>query len=719
MQSHSGKTIWFTGLSGSGKSTLSLMLENILESRGVSVVLLDGDTLRSGLNRDLGFSTLDRAENIRRAGEVAKILADAGHTVVAAFITPLESLRSAVRGLFEPGRYVEIFLECPLSICEARDVKGLYCRARSGEIPEFTGISAPFENPTQSDLTVTTGEQTVEESLNMTVGWLETRFPDLRLNCSPRFGGSRARRKVAVIGLDSVAPSLIFGEADKDLPNLKSLIDHGIWGPLASIDPPATMPAWTTMTTGKDPGELGLYGFRNRLDYGYGEMITVNDSHVEAPRVWDYLEEFGLSSILIGIPQTHPPSAHRGITIAGVPVPDLETPSTYPADFATDVKRAADGEYLTDVKDFRSSDKESLLNALYTMVEGRFRVARNFLVHEPWNFFMMVEIAPDRLHHGFWPHFNPDHRLYVPGNPCESAVRDFYKYLDSCIGSLLALLEDDTTVMVVSDHGARNVVGAVCINEWLIRNGFLFLREQPDIERPLSPEMIDWTKTKAWGEGGYCGRIFLNVSGREPQGTIKSSEYEQVRDELAELLRTMKDENGMSLANQVLKPEAIYRSCRNVPADLMVYFDDLGRCAVSTVGHGKILRSGNDIGLDDANHAPQGIFISARMWEVRKGMKRGRRVENASCLDITPSILHEFGLTAPRDLAGKVISIDESYHVSDSSSAKRTTDQGKKARPARTEAAKCYSPEEEEIIKNRLTELGYLSSASCGVRPSK
>ena len=152
MDSHSGKTIWFTGLSGSGKSTLSSMLKIVLESRGDPVVLLDGDALRSGLNRDLGFSALDRAENIRRAAEVAKILCDAGHTVLAAFITPLESLRQAVRSLFRPDAFVEVFLDCPLAVCETRDPKGLYCRARKGDIPEFTGISSPFERPCASEL---------------------------------------------------------------------------------------------------------------------------------------------------------------------------------------------------------------------------------------------------------------------------------------------------------------------------------------------------------------------------------------------------------------------------------------------------------------------------------------------------------------------------------------------------------------------------------------
>jgi adenylylsulfate kinase len=185
MRCHTGMTIWFSGLSGSGKSTLSSLLKTVLESRAVPVILLDGDLLRSGLSSDLGFSREDRAENIRRAAEVAKILSDAGHTVIAAFITPLESLRKAVRGLFEPTRYVEIFLDCPLETCESRDPKGLYCRARAGDILDFTGIGSPFEQPSAPELVVPTGHQTVEESLGLVIGFLERRFPDLLCETSP------------------------------------------------------------------------------------------------------------------------------------------------------------------------------------------------------------------------------------------------------------------------------------------------------------------------------------------------------------------------------------------------------------------------------------------------------------------------------------------------------------------------------------------------------
>ncbi len=709
MVAQSGRTIWFTGLSGSGKSTLSSMLQLVLESRGGSVVLLDGDALRSGLNRDLGFSALDRAENIRRAAEVAKILCDAGHTVLSAFITPLESIRQAVRGLFEPGAFVEIFLDCPLSVCETRDPKGLYCRARKGEIPEFTGISSPFETPCASELVVPTGGQTVEESLNEILGFLEHRYPHPALDCSRDRGRlpRRSQRKVAVIGLDSVPPSLIFEEWGEDLPTLRALMEHGMWGRLQSTDPPITIPAWTTMTTGKDPGELGLYGFRNRQGNDYRDMVTVNSSHVTVPRVWNYLEDAGSPSILLGIPQTYPPQPHKGITVSGFPVPASCTEFTYPSQLAAELRNIAGGEYLPDVKDFRNRTEDSLLSDMYSMAERRFRIAGEFLLHRPWEFFMMVEIAPDRLHHGFWRYLDTNHRSDNPGSPYSNVIKDFYKFLDSRIGSLLALLDDETTVMVASDHGARSSLGGVCINEWLIRNGFLVLRESPCTETPLTTDLVDWSRTAAWSEGGYYARIFLNVKGREPQGLVEPSRYEDLRAELAARLQQMTDEDGKLFENRVLKPQEIYQACRNVPPDLMVYFDGLSRRSIGTVGHGEILRSPKGQGLDHANHDPQGIFIMTRMSDLRGGIRMGRRVERVSCLDITPTILREFGLPVPPDLHGSPVNIDAVEDTPNRGGSQPLHIDGPTQPGVKHEAAG-FTAEEEKMVTQRLIELGYV-----------
>ena len=151
---HGGQTVWFTGLSGSGKSTLAFAVEEALVARGVAAYVLDGDNVRFGLNRDLGFSATDRTENVRRIGEVCRLFQDAGLVVLSAFISPYRADRDAVRALHPEGSFVEVFVDTPLEICEARDVKGLYARARTGEISEFSGISAPYEAPEAPDITV-------------------------------------------------------------------------------------------------------------------------------------------------------------------------------------------------------------------------------------------------------------------------------------------------------------------------------------------------------------------------------------------------------------------------------------------------------------------------------------------------------------------------------------------------------------------------------------
>ncbi|MFO7654519.1 MAG: adenylyl-sulfate kinase [Candidatus Krumholzibacteriia bacterium] len=153
---HKGAVLWFTGLSGAGKSTLARLVEKELFLRRCHTYILDGDNVRHGLNRDLGFSPEDRNENIRRIGEVARLFLDAGSICITAFISPYRSDRQRARDIMPPGAFIEIYCRCPLDICEQRDPKGLYRRARAGEIPEFTGISAPYEEPEDPEIVVET-----------------------------------------------------------------------------------------------------------------------------------------------------------------------------------------------------------------------------------------------------------------------------------------------------------------------------------------------------------------------------------------------------------------------------------------------------------------------------------------------------------------------------------------------------------------------------------
>jgi len=254
----------------------------------------------------------------------------------------------------------------------------------------------------------------------------------------------------------------------------------------------------------------------------------------------------------------------------------------------------------------------------------------------------------DRIHHGFWRYFDKTHRLYEPGNKYETAVFDYYRLIDTEIGRTLDGLKD-TSVMVVSDHGAKTMVGAICINEWLQREGYLTLKEKPAERVRLSGDMIDWSRTSAWGEGGYYSRIFLNVRGREPEGQIAPEDYEAFRDELAARLEALEDENGNCINTKVFKPENIYREVRNIPPDLIVHLGNLDWRSAGSVGVGSIHLFENDTGPDDANHAQEGIFI----WD--RGGPEVNVGEVASIYDVAPTVLRFFGLDVPEEMIGRAL----------------------------------------------------------------
>jgi adenylylsulfate kinase len=175
LNKHRAKLLWFTGLSGSGKSTLAHALEEELHQRSCHTYVFDGDNVRHGLCSDLGFSVEDRTENIRRIGEMAKLFVDAGVIALTAFISPIREDRDRARGLFPHGDFIEVYVKCSLEACEERDVKGLYKKARAGEIPHFTGISSPYEAPLKAEITIDTENRTVEECVTEIIGNLEER----------------------------------------------------------------------------------------------------------------------------------------------------------------------------------------------------------------------------------------------------------------------------------------------------------------------------------------------------------------------------------------------------------------------------------------------------------------------------------------------------------------------------------------------------------------
>jgi len=175
LNEHKSAILWFTGLSGAGKSTLAHAVEDHLHKLGIRTFVLDGDNIRQGLCKDLGFSDADRTENIRRIGEVSKLMLDAGVVVMTAFISPFRKDRQLVRDLVKKGDFIEIFCQAPLSVCEERDPKGLYKKARAGQIPEFTGISSPYEEPENPELIVETDDNSVDECVELIIIYLKNK----------------------------------------------------------------------------------------------------------------------------------------------------------------------------------------------------------------------------------------------------------------------------------------------------------------------------------------------------------------------------------------------------------------------------------------------------------------------------------------------------------------------------------------------------------------
>ncbi len=440
--------------------------------------------------------------------------------------------------------------------------------------------------------------------------------------------------RLVIIGLDCAEPSLVFERWRDDLPNLSRLMQQGSYGRLESCIPAITVPAWSCMMSGRDPGELGIYGFRNRGDRSYQRMVVADGRAVKAPRLWDILGEAGWRVAVLGVPGTFPPRAVNGALASCFLTPNTGVEYTYPPELAQQIKSWV-GDYLLDVPGFRSEDKERILRDIYTLCDQRFSVARHLLEEYSPDLLMMVEMGVDRIHHALWKHMDARHPLYVPGSSLSEAIHDYYRHVDGRIGELLSGCDEQTAVLVVSDHGARPLMGGVCLNEWLITEGYLALKETPTNPVPLDAAAVDWGRTRAWGAGGYYGRIFMNVRGREPEGAIAPAEYERERAALAERLSAMPGPAGLPLGNRVFTPQQLYRSVRGVAPDLIVYLGDLAWRAVGTVGGGALYTVENDTGPDDANHAQYGLMI---FYDPQRP-GNGRYVEGAQIYDVLPTLL--------------------------------------------------------------------------------
>jgi predicted AlkP superfamily phosphohydrolase/phosphomutase len=477
--------------------------------------------------------------------------------------------------------------------------------------------------------------------------------------------------KILVLGLDCAAPEILF--ADERLVNTRRLMSLGAWGRLESVIPPITVPAWMCYATSQDPGSLGVYGFRNRTDHSYAGLGFATSKSIQELAIWDQLAREGKRSVIIGVPPNFPPRKVNGISVGCFLTPgtsDPAVPWTQPLEAAEEINRLV-GEYEPDIKGFRTDDKSWLRDAIFRMSRKYWTVVKHYVAKKDWDYLQCVDIGLDRVHHGFWKYHDPEHVLHEPDSPYKDVIRDYYLHLDHEIGLVLELVDDETVVLVMSDHGARRLDGGFCINEWLVREGLLVLHEYPSAVTPFEKLKVNWAETSAWSEGGYYARIFINVRGREAEGRV--AEYQAFRDELK--VRLERAVPGTT----VFRPEEIYQSVRNVAPDLIVHFGGLAYRSIGGVGYGPehltILE--NDTGPDDCNHAQFGAFILASRNLPLQG-----EIEGARLLDLAPTLLELAGTDVPSSMQGRSL-------IGAAVRGELTLDQ-------------------EQIIRERLSGLGYL-----------
>jgi predicted AlkP superfamily phosphohydrolase/phosphomutase len=462
-------------------------------------------------------------------------------------------------------------------------------------------------------------------------------------------GVTPSKPRLLVLGLDSVPPKILFDQFLPQMPHVRELLARSNYGTLRSIDPPITVPAWAVMFSGVDPGTLGIYGFRHRRPGSYFDQYVPSSKTILQPQVWDLLSRAGRRVCIVGMPPGYPPPVVNGVYISDFLTPDKTADYVSPASLRPELEAVTNG-YEFDVL-FRAGDRERVGREVIEMTRKHFAAARHLWAKEPWDFFALHEIGPDRIHHALWKYFDPHHPRFEENPALRTLAEQYYEMLDREIATFLSGVPQEVKVMFVSDHGSQAMAGCFCINDWLIQKGYLVLRgPPPPAGTPLEKAAIDWPKTRAWGAGGYYARIFLNVRGREPQGLLEPTEVEAFTGLLTKELGEVRRPDGDLLGSEVKRPSEVYHQVNGDAPDMMVYFGNVAWRSAGTIGYPSLFLEENDTGPDDAVHSFDGIYVV-----VDPSEKRPSPGPTQNLMDIAPTVLTYFGQPVPGHVQGKAI----------------------------------------------------------------
>ena len=416
--------------------------------------------------------------------------------------------------------------------------------------------------------------------------------------------------RVAFFGIDGVPYSMLSDHFD-EFENLAAVAEEGSAGAIDSIVPPESSACWPSLTTGKNPGETGVYGFQDREIGSYDTYVPMGRD-VQADRVWDRVQSEGRDATVMNVPVTFPPQRNVQRMVSGFLSPGIDK-AAYPDDLA-DYLQEIDYEIDTNAKLGHQDDKSEFIENAHETLDARFEAFKRYVEQDDWDLFFGVFMTTDRVNHFLYKDYERDGEY-------KEAFLDFYRKLDDYLGRLRDMLAEDVTMMVASDHGFTGLDYEVHFNEWLQQEGWL---DYEDDDHEGLDDIADDTKAYSL----IPGRFYINLEGREPRGSVPEEEYENVRQELKEKLESLDGPNGNPVCDRVVEKERAFRGDHDeIAPDLTVvpnYGFDL---KAGFKGHDSVFDTGPRNGMHSFDNAT--LFVD----------DPEATISEVDLFDLTPTIL--------------------------------------------------------------------------------
>jgi len=560
--------------------------------------------------------------------------------------------------------------------------------------------------------------------------------------------------KIVIIGWDGATWDLMRPWVQAgELPTVARIMAEGAAGELTSVFPPTTAPAWTSMTTGTNPGKHGLLDWITRRPDGY-ESMPFTANYCTQKTMWELLSEAGRRVFTFNVPMTYPPRPLNGVVVAGLGAPTVDSQFTYPPEIYKEIVSVV-GEYILHPNPGQpdsDSRVEAFLERLYRVTDIHLKTLEHLRAKEDWNSWMAVFSGTDAVQHVMWRFMDPNHPEYDPeSSRFGGEILRFYKHVDRVLGQLLDHLDEDTVLFLTSDHGFGPLAKWFHVNTWLLQEGLIVLKSDlrtrlkrrifqlgftpvnayrlvkmvglGQLKEEVTPgrgrgrlralmpllflsfDDVDWSRTRAYALG-QIGPIYFNLKGREPQGIVEpGAEAEALRQEIVARLRQLRDPaTGLApVVGEIYRPEELYAGPHLSKAPDIVFSPRFEDPRGQIPGFGEV-----DFGTNRAIapmergvsgvHRMNGIFLA-----FGKPIRPGVWLEGSRIVDVAPTALHLAGLPVPEDMDGRVLVEGLQPEYADPASIRK----GPPAARSLADAADVLSAEEQAILEERLRGLGY------------